>query len=664
MQRPIAFKLNIGRAAPRAARWCSTAILCLVLSSFAYGAAWEFRVCADPRSLPYSDRAETGYENKIAEILADEMGAELSFDWIAFSPDMVDLHLRAGTCDAIMGVPDGYRNLLTTLSYYRSPYVFVTRADRPFQLESLDDPILKTLRIGVAANGIPPQDALLNRGIVLNVEGPRGDTPTPDDHIVRQVADGAIDVGITWGPNAGYFSKDVNADLLIEPVTPEFDPPFLSMSLPMTIAVRRGDPSLRDELDRALAARWEDVQEVLRSYGVPLMPTLAPVASLGLPGSDLPDHIGVGVILPMTTGKNANFTSMYDLVGDAAFDGLTLATDDVNAATSEGGYRLSSTSSPSAAAARRAAERMIATEGIGVLIGGLGEGQAEELADIATEHDVVFFDVGSTSLLLRDQHHPTTLHLEASARMYLDALVGWHAENGSRRWFIVSEGNAEGERQERAALAAIATHGVEPQVVGDVAVSVGQPSYNAELAAIRDSGADVVIVMLAPPDQIAFIGQARGAGLAVTFAPLSQPVAQTRDFLAAARERTGAIEATVRVVSWEPTRPGSEALTERFEGRYGKPMEASAWAGYQAQRALDQAFHAVNSLDATAIMEYLTAADTRVAGPKGDDLSFSAEDGQLRQTVDIIRVDPDARWSLTLAGELGIASFLRSVPVR
>ncbi|HEX7022926.1 MAG TPA: quinoprotein dehydrogenase-associated putative ABC transporter substrate-binding protein [Trueperaceae bacterium] len=257
--------------------------LVLVGAAYAQNGQWELRVCADPASLPFSSQDETGYENRIAEILADELGATLSYDWHMFNPDLIDLRLYGGHCDVIMGVPDGYKGLITTIAYYRSPYVFVYRADRSYDITSLDDPILHDLDIGLQGIGIPPHQALLARGLADNITATFGQTVGTPDHLkelVEAVASGRVDVGLAWGPVAGYFAAKQPVKLDITPVTPEFEPPFINQIVPMTIGMRHGDESLRDRLDIAIAKRWDDIQQVLRDYGVPLSPLPRPVLSL------------------------------------------------------------------------------------------------------------------------------------------------------------------------------------------------------------------------------------------------------------------------------------------------------------------------------------------------------------------------------------------------
>ena len=140
----------------------------------------EFRVCADPENLPASNRKLEGFENKIAAVMAKELGAPLSYVWWGqrrgFIRNTMNATLKEGRCDVMIGVPQGYDLVQTTRPYYRSTYVFVYPKGKGLQIKSLDDPILKKLRIGVHLLGDdyanpPPVHALSQRGIVGNVVG-------------------------------------------------------------------------------------------------------------------------------------------------------------------------------------------------------------------------------------------------------------------------------------------------------------------------------------------------------------------------------------------------------------------------------------------------------------------------------------------------------------
>jgi mxaJ protein len=239
--------------------------------------ARELRVCADPNNLPFSNERGEGFENKIAELIADELGATLSYTWWAQRRGFIRNTLNAGSCDLVTGTTNGIEMLRTTLPYYRSGYAFVTRQDGP-QVSSLDDPILHNLRIGIQLVGEdganpPPAEALARRGIVDNVRGylVYGDyrERNPAAAIMDAAAKGEIDVAIVWGPAAGYFAGRESVPLKVALVTPQNDGPRLPMVFDIDMGVRRDDLSLRDEINAALSKLRPKIDAVLASYGVP-----------------------------------------------------------------------------------------------------------------------------------------------------------------------------------------------------------------------------------------------------------------------------------------------------------------------------------------------------------------------------------------------------------
>lgn len=236
------------------------------------------RVCADPNNLPFSNDRGEGFENRLAELVAGEMGAELRYTWWAQRRGFIRNTLRAGECDLVMGIPTSFELALPTTPYYRSTYVFVYRADAPFEVRSFDDPQLRELRVGVQLIGddganTPPAHALTARGMVDNVVGYSiyGDyaEPDPPARILDAVADGEIDVAIVWGPLAGYFAPRAKVPLQVVPVSPQVDLPFLPFVFDISMGVDRRDPLLKAEVEEILARRRSDVAEILAEYGVP-----------------------------------------------------------------------------------------------------------------------------------------------------------------------------------------------------------------------------------------------------------------------------------------------------------------------------------------------------------------------------------------------------------
>jgi mxaJ protein len=252
----------------------------LLLSASASAAARELRVCADPNNMPFSDRQEQGFENRLVALLAQDLNASVRYVWWAQRRGNIRNTLKEDVCDLVPGVSSSLEMLDTTRPYYRSAYMFVTRRDRKLHLTGFDDDRLRRLSIGVQMIGddfsnTPPAHSLTNRGIVGNVRGymvyGNYADAAPARAIVDAVAAGNVDVAIVWGPTAGYFAADSASPLLLEPVQPLIDGPMLPMAFDISMGVRKGDRKLRRELDAALDRNRDAIAKLLREFHVPLI---------------------------------------------------------------------------------------------------------------------------------------------------------------------------------------------------------------------------------------------------------------------------------------------------------------------------------------------------------------------------------------------------------
>jgi mxaJ protein len=240
------------------------------------GQGRELRVCADPDNLPFSNDRQEGFENKIAQIVANDVKADVRYTWLSQRGGFIAKTLDAGKCDLIIGAPGGYREVLVTKPYYRSTYVFVSAKARDLDLRSFDDPVLRQLRIGIHAFGeagaSPAAIALGKRGIVKGIVGFTilDTTDSPSGKIIDAVAAGDIDVAIVWGPFAGYYARRQAVPLRLVPVSPD-DQATLPFTYEMSMGVRRGDTTFRSELEGVLDRRRDEIRKVLEDYGVPLV---------------------------------------------------------------------------------------------------------------------------------------------------------------------------------------------------------------------------------------------------------------------------------------------------------------------------------------------------------------------------------------------------------
>lgn len=240
-------------------------------------AAQALVVCADPNNLPFSDRSEQGFENRLARLLGRALHTEIRYEWWAQRRGFARQTLAASRCDIWPGVATGIHSMQTSIPYYQSTYVFVTRRASALGGLTLDDPRLRHLTIGVQMIGddgmnTPPAHALASRGLTANVRGFTlyGDyrRPSPPAAIVRAVANHSIDMALVWGPLAGYYAAHSRPPLRIEPVAPAMDS-GTPMVFAISVGVRKDETALLDRINIVLREQGPAIQALLHAYGVP-----------------------------------------------------------------------------------------------------------------------------------------------------------------------------------------------------------------------------------------------------------------------------------------------------------------------------------------------------------------------------------------------------------
>jgi mxaJ protein len=259
------------------------ALLC-ALGGVAH-AAGPRKVCAADNEMPYANERGEGFEDRIAEKLAAAM--DMKLERVGFSdPRYVvrDL-LDKGKCDVMLGVDAGDPRVATTRAYYRSSYVFVTRADFGQEVTGWDSPALQTAHIGVIP-GTPAEVMLVQLGryadsfrYMMSLGGnkaPRNRYVRYDsEKLIRDLAAGEIDVAVAWAPSVARYIKSAATPLKVtqvpaqasksngEPVHFHFD---------TAIAVRKDDHALLARIEAALARSRDDIEGVLRAEGIQILP--------------------------------------------------------------------------------------------------------------------------------------------------------------------------------------------------------------------------------------------------------------------------------------------------------------------------------------------------------------------------------------------------------
>ena len=237
--------------------------------------AGVLRVCGDPGNMPFSQRKEDGFENRIAAIVADELKVKVRYYWLTQGPGFVRNTLGTGLCDLIVGTGFGGDLVQTTNPYYRSAYALVTRAGDFDRISALDDPRLKGKRIGVIA-GTPPVNRMGELGFISGMKAyapyqldPQRKHQTVGAEIVADLAAKEIDAAVLWGPAAGWLAKQGGSAMTVVPLLKEPERPPMAYRIAM--GVRLGENDWKRSLNAILRRRKADIDAVLRAFDVPLL---------------------------------------------------------------------------------------------------------------------------------------------------------------------------------------------------------------------------------------------------------------------------------------------------------------------------------------------------------------------------------------------------------
>ena len=261
--------------------------LSIILSSLSVQAEEKFRVCADPLNPPYSTKDQTGYENKIAQLFADQLGQELEYYWFPQRIGFIRNTLKSeieGTdqykCDVVMGVPSRFDFAKTTKPYFHSTYTLVIAKGRGWdditsasQLASL--PLLRQEKLKIAMFDRGPGTAWLQK-IGLLDQGIPYQSMTGDDEnnvamqIEKDLKAGKIDMVILWGPLSGYITSQSPEGSYT--VIPMQSTPDIKFDFSMSMAVRYGDNERKAMLEKLIEQNSDKITAILESYEIPLLP--------------------------------------------------------------------------------------------------------------------------------------------------------------------------------------------------------------------------------------------------------------------------------------------------------------------------------------------------------------------------------------------------------
>lgn len=236
----------------------------------------EFKVCADPDFLPYSNSKQEGFENKIAAVLAQDLGKKLTFQFWYDRMGFIRNTLGAYRCDVVMSTTSDIDSMRTSKPYYRAGHVFVYRKDSGYNIKDWDSPDLRKGIIGIDGQS-PATIPLRDHNLMENARPYRmqRDLNLPPSYLVDDLVSGKIDIAIMWGPIGGYFAKQAKIPLVVVPI-PEYQDVNAKGKeyWNISIGVRKKDKERMAMIQGALDRNKDKIEKILDDYGVPHVPVV------------------------------------------------------------------------------------------------------------------------------------------------------------------------------------------------------------------------------------------------------------------------------------------------------------------------------------------------------------------------------------------------------
>ena len=254
------------------------------------GEMTALKVCADPFMLPFSNRKEQGFENKIAELFAQKLGVEVQYEFfpqrIGFIRNTLKAESESGTgykCDLVMSAPVNFERAAATVPYYTSSYAMVLARGR-----GMDTVTSPEMLVELVKNGLKIKFGVTDRGqdqfwvfrhglmgSIVPYQGQPGDPEVyPGKTMTEDLLAGKIDAAIIWGPTIGYFAKTLEGgqDLIMLPLRDDPESAYLKFEFTVAMAVRHGENEWKDKVNQLIAENQAEIDAILEDYGVPLLP--------------------------------------------------------------------------------------------------------------------------------------------------------------------------------------------------------------------------------------------------------------------------------------------------------------------------------------------------------------------------------------------------------
>ena len=241
----------------------------------------EFKVCADPENMPYSNTKGEGFENKIAELLAKDLGLKLTYQFWYDRMGFLRNTLNAKRCDVVMGTTPDNDALRTSKPYYRSGHVFVWRKESNYNITNWDSPDLRKGIIGVVGQS-PATIPMNDHDLIANARPYRQqrDLHLPPSYLIDDLEKKEIDIVVAWGPIGGYFAKNSKVPMEVRVIPEYINDDVISAAKGkefwnISVGVRKKDKERMAKIDAALERNKDKIEQILNDFGIPHVPVVA-----------------------------------------------------------------------------------------------------------------------------------------------------------------------------------------------------------------------------------------------------------------------------------------------------------------------------------------------------------------------------------------------------
>tara|TARA_B110000263_G_scaffold16984_1_gene13621 strand:+ start:123 stop:956 length:834 start_codon:yes stop_codon:yes gene_type:complete len=248
-----------------------------------------FKVCADPYMLPMSNQNGEGYENKIAELLANKLGLKLKYEFFPQRIGFIRNTLRAESdsglgykCDIVINVPSGFELAATTEPYYTTSYALIFA--KGGKLDSVTDPSMlldavkaskEKVKIGLSDVGAAQLWVFYN-GLMSYITPYQGQPGNPKANPAKTLIDdivaGKIDATVVMGQSAGYWAKQYKdkTELVVLPIK-DISERKIRLSYSFSMAVRYGEKKWKETINKLIKENKTEIEDILIDYNIPLI---------------------------------------------------------------------------------------------------------------------------------------------------------------------------------------------------------------------------------------------------------------------------------------------------------------------------------------------------------------------------------------------------------